>query len=1015
VTGFRPSGNDPIASFLGGVRARLQRRQALAGMYRWGTAVLGCGLLLLMVAAATGPANGWRPTLALAFAAMVIAFVVMLRRARLTWTTDDAVARWVGRRVPHIGDELLSAVELERELPKLEDNPILSAELVRAHRQRVAAQLGEVSPAQLIDFRAMHRAGLPPLAVVIATWMLLALVAPSWLLVGLRAWYASRNDVAQTAAEPIVGDVKLELDYPAYTALPPRVIPGSSGQVLALPGTVVRVEAHSLVPAREARLVIEDEQHKPVGDPSAAEVKDGVLRARFTVKQPGGWRFIIEGGGRRVREPEAHRIDLEPDRAPRVDLYAPAEALEVAGPRRVELAYSIDDDYGLGAIELVWRAGDRPEQRKVVRAATPPGQPAERAASGKFEWDLGELDLKPGVKVAYHLEARDNDTVPGPNVGVSRTYSLSMFSPREKHEAALADEERLLEQAVTLLGDRLELKVSGDGELVDAASRVHAELEQTLLTMAKVEQALEADKSTSEATRKELREMHTRLGKLSQEEEQLLAGLREKRRQPNGLKPGQARPLEVHNGKEIPELERDVIALDDLLGRQRLEELLRIGDEMAQARDRLKQLMQQYKKTRSEETRKEIERELRDLERKLAELRERASKLAAELPDQFLNADAMGKNDMQGDVDKIRQLLEQGKVDQAMAELEKMSSTLDQMMASMEGDLKSFRSERFSAEEKAMAELENKITDLQHDEQQLKSETEDVRQRTKAEAQKQMRDKVQPFVKKARDEVAQLKKHLEGVEQHALSPYDQEELQRIRQRVEDLDKMLQAGDLDEARGMARQADQGLEGVKADLREEEARAWHAPRPGQKKAREHVEEGEKIARQLADQIDKTLPKPGDLMNPADQKKMSELSERQRAARKRAQELQRELQKPGADGKPMAMPQQLNDGLRDAGHHMERAGNELQQRDARDAAGEESQALEQLQKLKEQMQQQRRPRDQMAGGRIDKEPVKIPGADEYKAPKEFRQDLLDAMKRQAPSEYRDQVKHYYEELVK
>jgi len=68
-----------------------------------------------------------------------------------------------------------------------------------------------------------------------------------------------------------------------------------------------------------------------------------------------------------------------------------------------------------------------------------------------------------------------------------------------------------------------------------------------------------------------------------------------------------------------------------------------------------------------------------------------------------------------------------------------------------------------------------------------------------------------------------------------------------------------------------------------------------------------------------------------------------------------------------------------------------------------------------MKQQMQRERRPKDQQAGGRMDKEPVRIPGADEFRAPKEFRQDLLDAMKRGAPAEYKEQLKRYYEELAK
>ena len=95
-------------------------------------------------------------------------------------------------------------------------------------------------------------------------------------------------------------------------------------------------------------------------------MRDGHLATTIDVRQRGTWRFILGGGSHRIAEPEAHRIDLDPDRPPRVDLYAPGDPLEVAGPRRVELAWSVDDDYGLGAIELVWKAGDAPEKRRAI-------------------------------------------------------------------------------------------------------------------------------------------------------------------------------------------------------------------------------------------------------------------------------------------------------------------------------------------------------------------------------------------------------------------------------------------------------------------------------------------------------------------------------------------------------------------------------------------------------------------------------------------------------------------------
>jgi len=1002
------STNDPIRQFLAAVRARLRRRQAWGGATSFVAVTMAAALGLLLLAALVGPSTAWRPLALVGVTVAAALAAIAAARALRSFGSDDAVARFVGGRLPALGGDLLSAVELERELPKLEQDPILSPALVEALRRKVADRLADVRPHGLVDMRPLRRQSFRRLAAVASGYLLVVWLWPGALRRGWAELESTRPDHVATSAEPIVGDLRLELRYPPYTGLAPRVIPSSSGQVLALPGTTVKLAARALVPIAEAQLVI-DEDGRDAPEVRPVEVRGRELESSFTVRKPGSYRLVVSGAGRRVREPEAHRIDVEPDRPPRVDLYAPSESLEVAGPRRVELGWSVDDDYGLGEIQLVWKAGTQPEARRTIAAPPPAGS---RSSAGKFEWDLAELDLKAGVRVAYHLEAKDNDVVSGPNVGVSRTFYLSMFSPREKHEAAIADQERLLEQAVALLADRVELKRGDDGELTDAIARIHNQAEALLLALQRAEQSIEGAGGAKSDTRAQLRDMHARLSRLTREEEQALAELKRHRA------PTHNRALETGNGRHVVELERDVLQLDDLLGRQRLEELLAVGDEMTQARDRLKSLLEQYKKTRSESLRKDIERELRELERRLAELEAKASKLAGEMPDQFLNAEAMGKNDMKSELDKIREMLQRGDVEQAMAALKKMSSSLDQMVASMESDLRGFRRERFSAEEKAMAELEDKLTDLAHDEQQLKNETEQVRQRTRAEAQRLMRDKIEPVIKRAREKLAQLKKHVEQIEPGALPPYDLEELQRAKDEVDGLDKALAGSDVDEARSAARHAGQELQALDSDLKDEESRMFYGrnTRPGAKKAREHAGEGSQLAKQIADELAKAMPQPGEMMSAEDQKRMSELSQRQQATRKRTDELARELErKTGPDGKPMALPPTLGEGLKQAGQHMDRAEAELARKDARDASGEEGQALDRLNKMQEQLQRERRPREQMAGGRLDKEPVKIPGADEYRAPKEFRQDLLEAMKRAAPSEYREQVKRYYEELVK
>ena len=46
---------------------------------------------------------------------------------------------------------------------------------------------------------------------------------------------------------------------------------------------------------------------------------------------------------------------------------------------------------------------------------------------------------------------------------------------------------------------------------------------------------------------------------------------------------------------------------------------------------------------------------------------------------------------------------------------------------------------------------------------------------------------------------------------------------------------------------------------------------------------------------------------------------------------------------------------------------------------------------------------------------EKVEIPDEDPNAAPREFRKDVMDAMKQGSPDRYKEQTRKYYEELVK
>jgi hypothetical protein len=475
-------------------------------------------------------------------------------------------------------------------------------------------------------------------------------------------------------------------------------------------------------------------------------------------------------------------------------------------------------------------------------------------------------------------------------------------------------------------------------------------------------------------------------------------------------------------------MERDVLLLDDLLQRQRLEQMLDVADRMQSARDRLEKLMAEYKRNQTDAVKQEIERELKRMAERLAELQSKAQRLAHDVPDDFVNREALEGSDVQKRLDAIRDMLARGETDKAMEEMKRLSSMIDKMVASMEGDLKGFRRERFSDEEKALSELENQLADLEHDERQLKSETDDVQRRYRDEVRKQLRDRVQPLLEKARRRAEEMRKKLAGVDRESVPPFDQEDLDRARQRVDELAGALDQEDLEQARQSAHEAADELGSLSRKLRTHEERQWLGVRQGIKNARERVDGSEPIARELADELDKAFPKPEELLPNGDRKKLEGLSQQQEAVRRRTEEARKNLERklkeragaerPGQSqpGQPGGQPGGPAAGLEEAGRHMQRATDALRAGDPRDSSGEEGQAAEQLQQLRQQVQRERRPRNEGGAGYQDQhEVVKIPGADEYRAPREFREDLLDAMKREAPREFKDQVKRYYEELVR
>ena len=169
----------------------------------------------------------------------------------------------------------------------------------------------------------------------------------------------------------------------------------------------------------------------------------------------------------------------------------------------------------------------------------------------------------------------------------------------------------------------------------------------------------------------------------------------------------------------------------------------------------------------------------------------------------------------------------------------------------------------------------------------------------------------------------------------------------------------------------------------------------------------------------------------MSPADKQAMREMAERQGALKNQGQSLRRQIEEMG--GELPFLPGNSGETMRQVGQGMEQAQSELSGLRPGAAGGQQRRALNGMKQLKDgieqamsQMRQAMKfggmrpmprggPGSEGANGEMNRDKVAIPEADDHKAPKELREDLLDAMKRKAPESYEPQNRLYYKELVK
>ncbi len=457
---------------------------------------------------------------------------------------------------------------------------------------------------------------------------------------------------------PRVKELELTYHYPSYTGK--EDYKTSEPAIEALKGTKVTVRAESTAEIRDARINAGGESiPMKVISTSAAE---GTLK----LSDQSSYGIILTGEtGLEETDPPRYPVRVLRDRSPEVELITPVAELEVPPDARIPVEGIARDDVGLSEIYITYRVDvGGPERREPVRS------PRDKPRLFEFShlWDISGTGALPGSIITFRVGAEDTNTLYGPSTGYSAQIQLKVKGFREEHRDLLEEAGRLEEKILSMLEESYDTESALEtGDFKKAAS--HAESLQ--------EAADKLEESYSRLIERMERDPH--LEPVTLEE---FKGLH---RSSDMIKTG-----------TIPELEQAVEARDDAADEKaaelssRLERMLSVSGEalkrenmsdiLSSAADSMESARDISDLLRDPEAApEEIMRRLDRLKALLDELRRSLAEAHGDLPDEFINLESIQQIDMDSArslVDEIEEALREGDYDRASELIEEVIAAL---------------------------------------------------------------------------------------------------------------------------------------------------------------------------------------------------------------------------------------------------------------------------------------------------------------------------------------------------
>jgi hypothetical protein len=517
--------------------------------------------------------------------------------------------------------------------------------------------------------------------------------------------------------KPRVVGLKLTFNYPRYTRLKTQVVDENDGNITAIAGTKVKIEARANKELEQGEIVFSDSTRQP------ARIKGNLATGNILVKKDDSYFIQLwDKSGNKNQDPIEYRITRIDDQLPSVEILEPGYDQDLTESMRVGLLIRITDDYGFSSLKVAYQIISQGNEWEEKTTTIDMPDKNQIDAQVEYLWNLSGFPLLPGDLVRYRAVVYDNDSFSGPKRAESESYYLRLPSLDE----IIAEVEREQEGQIV----DLESVLRGQRELKEKVEDLSQEMDRfTGLDMdwqkkQELEDALDKQRKVSEDLKdiaqrmdenikkiadnklaaQEMAEKMMEIKKLMEkiatpEMKEAMRQLAEalKNMDPDQLKEA-LKKMQLSAEEMLKRLDRTIALLKKLQAEQKLSHLIKMAERMKERQDQLNQQIDAAAKEDLPQLgpdERKLKGDLGEFEKKLEEFADLANELSL-LPEEQLKdlAEMPEESGLKQDMDQAISQLSKSDKSGASKSGKSCSKKLQQM-----GDkLKSAQEEMLAAE-----------------------------------------------------------------------------------------------------------------------------------------------------------------------------------------------------------------------------------------------------------------------------------------------------------------------------